>query len=214
MRSARVWASAPKCLVDLGHHLPGANIEHIVAFLFDEGRLGGFHFNGRKYADDDLTTGSINPYELYLIFAELAAGEDDGIAGDVAYMIDESHTLKNKIAEMIQSLVALQTAYAKALIIDRKRLAAARESEDLVDAEETIKSAFATDVRPLLWKVRTDDGPPGPGRPLRGFRESGYAEAKARERGIGGGAASAHDETSYFRHILMDSSQGQSLVTH
>jgi L-rhamnose isomerase/sugar isomerase len=89
---------------------------------------------------------------------------------------------------MIQSLVALQTAYAKALIIDRKRLAAAREAEDLVDAEETIKSAFATDVRPLLWKVRSEMGLPDPADPLRGFRESGYAEEKARERGIGGGA--------------------------
>ena len=106
-------------LVDLGHHLPGANIEHIVAFLLDEGRLGGFHFNNRKYADDDLTVGSINPYELYLIYNELVAGENDGIAGEVAYMIDQSHTLKNKIAEMIQSVVALQTAYAKALLVDR-----------------------------------------------------------------------------------------------
>ena len=177
-----------KVLVDLGHHLPGANIEHIVAFLLDEGRLGGFHFNNRKYADDDLTTGSINPYELYLIYTELVAGENDGIAGDVAYMIDESHTLKNKIAEMIQSLVALQTAYAKALIVDRRKLVAAQEAEDLIAAEEVIKSAFAADVRPLLWKVRSDVGLPDPADPVRGFVQSGYSEAKAQERGVGGGA--------------------------
>ena len=177
-----------KVLVDLGHHLPGANIEHIVAFLLDEGRLGGFHFNGRKYADDDLTTGSTNPYELYLIYTELVAGENDGIAGDVAYMIDESHTLKNKIAEMIQSLVALQTSYAKALIVDRRKLAAAQEADDLIAAEEVIKSAFAADVRPLLWKVRSEMGLPDPADPVRGFVRSGYIEAKAQERGVGGGA--------------------------
>jgi L-rhamnose isomerase/sugar isomerase len=177
-----------RVLVDLGHHLPGANIEHIVAFLLDEGRLGGFHFNGRKYADDDLTTGAINPYELYLIYTELVAGEDAGLAGDVAYMIDESHTLKNKIAEMIQSLVSLQTAYAKALIVDRAALARAREAEDLIGAEETIKAAFAADVRPLLWKVRAEMGLPDPADPVRGFTGSGYIEAKAAERGTGGGA--------------------------
>jgi L-rhamnose isomerase/sugar isomerase len=177
-----------KVLVDLGHHLPGANIEHIVAFLLDSGLLGGFHFNNRKYADDDLTCGSINPYELYLIFSELVAGENDGIATDVAYMIDESHTLKNKIEEMIQSLVALQTAYAKALIVDRVRLKAAQLADDIVEAEETIKAAFATDVRPLLWKVRTDLGLPDPFDPVAGFRKSGYADVAAKERGVGGGS--------------------------
>lgn len=177
-----------KVLVDLGHHLPGANIEHIVAFLLDEGCLGGFHFNNRKYADDDLTTGSINPYELYLIYTELVAGENDGIANDVAYMIDESHTLKNKIAEMIQSLVALQTSYAKALLVNQTALTAAREADDLIAAEEIIKAAFATDVRPLLWKVRSDLNLPNPADPVRGFVESGYIEQKAEERGIGGGA--------------------------
>ncbi|BDI30329.1 L-rhamnose isomerase [Capsulimonas corticalis] len=177
-----------KVLVDLGHHLPGANIEHIVAFLLDEGRLGGFHFNNRKYADDDLTTGSINPYELYLIFNELVAGEQAGIANNIAYMIDESHTLKNKTAEMIQSLVALQTSYAKALLIDRAALRVAQESDDLVGAEEIIKDSFASDVRPLLWKVRSDLNLPNPADPLRGFLESGYIEEKAKERGVGGGS--------------------------
>ena len=184
----RALGDRAKVLVDLGHHLPGANIEHIVAFLLDEGRLGGFHFNGRKYADDDLTTGSVNPYELYLIYTELVAGENDGLAGGVAYMIDESHTLKNKIAEMIQSLVALQTAYAKALLVNQSVLARAREANDLVAAEEAVKAAYATDVRPLLWKVRSDMGLPDPADPVRGFVESGYAAAKAEERGVGGGA--------------------------
>lgn len=175
-----------KVLVDLGHHLHGANIEHIVAFLIDEGRLGGFHFNNRKYADDDLTTGAINPYELYLIYTELVKAERDGSGSGIAYMIDESHTLKNKIAEMIQSLVALQVSYAKALIVDWKALNVAQEKDDLIGAEEAIKEAFAADVRPLLWKVRSDLNLPDPADPVRGFRESGYAEAKAEERGIGG----------------------------
>ena len=177
-----------KVLVDLGHHLQGANIEHIVAFLLDEGRLGGFHFNNKKYADDDLTTGSVNPYELYLIYTELVAGENDGLGNNIAYMIDECHTIKNKIAEMIQSLVALQISYAKALIVNRPALAAAQEADDIVTAEEIIKSAFATDVRPLLWKVRSDLSLPDPTDPVRGFVESGYAAAKAEERGTGGGA--------------------------
>ena len=184
----RALGPQAKVLVDLGHHLPGANIEHIVAFLLDEGRLGGFHFNGRKYADDDLTTGSVNPYELFLIYTELVKGERDGLAGGVAYMIDESHTLKNKTAEMIQSLVALQTAYAKALFVPYSRLADAQAADDLVGAEELVKDAFAADVRPLLWKVRNDMGLPDPADPVRGFVQSGYADDKARERGTGGGS--------------------------
>lgn len=184
---SRLGPSA-KVLVDLGHHLPGANIEHIVAFLLDEGRLGGFHFNNRKYADDDLTTGSINPYELYLIYNELVAGAQAGLGTGITYMIDESHTLKNKIAEMIQSLVALQTSYAKALIVDRMRLREAQGRDDIIGAEEIVKDAFATDVRPLLWKVRSEMGLPDPVDPVRGFVESGYVERAAKERGVGGGA--------------------------
>jgi L-rhamnose isomerase/sugar isomerase len=175
-----------RVLVDLGHHLHGANIEHIVAFLVDEGRLGGFHFNNRKYADDDLTTGSINPYELFLIYTELVKAERTGGGDGIAYMIDESHTLKNKVAEMIQSLVALQASYAKALLVDWDALAKAQAAEDLIGAEEIYKTAFAIDVRPLLWKVRTDLGLPNPIDPVRGFRESGYAEKAASERVDGG----------------------------
>jgi L-rhamnose isomerase/sugar isomerase len=175
-------------LVDLGHHLPGANIEHIVGYLLAEGRLGGFHFNNRKYADDDLTVGSVQPYELFLIYTELVKGEEDGIARDVSYMIDQSHTLKNKIAEMIQSIVALQTAYAKAILVDQTAIRAAQDSNDVIAAEEAIKAAFAIDVAPLLWKVRSEMGLPAPDDPVRGFRASGYADAKAEERGIGGAA--------------------------
>ncbi len=182
----RALGPQAQVLVDLGHHLPGANIEHIAAFLLDEGLLGGFHFNNRKYADDDLTTGSINPYELFLIYSELVSGENAKIANDVAYMIDESHTLKNKAAEMIQSLLALQTSYAKALVVDRPALVRAQEQEDLIASEEIIKDAFATDVRPLLAKVRAEMGLPDPVNPLRGFRESGYIEQVAGERGVGG----------------------------
>ena len=171
-----------KVLIDLGHHLQGANIEHIVAFLADEGRLGGFHFNNRKYADDDLTTGSINPYELFLIYTELVKLERAGAGGDIAYMIDESHTLKNKIGEMIQSLVSLQAAYAKALIVNWEGLGKAQDANDLIGAEEIYKSAFAVDVRPLLWKVRTELDLPDPIDPVRGFMESTYAETAARER--------------------------------
>jgi len=106
----------------------------------------------------------------------------------VAYMIDESHTVKNKIEEMIQSLVALQVSYAKALIVNRGRLQTAQLAGDIVGAEETVKSAFATDVRPLLWKIRTDLGLPNPADPIEGFRKSGYAEAAAKDRGVGGGS--------------------------
>lgn len=175
-------------LVDLGHHLQGANIEHIVAFLLDEGRLGGFHFNNRKYADDDLTVGSIQPYELYLVYTELAKGENDGLASNVAYMIDQSHTHKNKVAEMIQSVVALQTAYAKALTVDYAAIRAAQAANDVVAAEEAIKAGFATDVAPLLWKIRAESNLPAPDDPIIGFRNSGYDDAKANERGIGGSA--------------------------
>ncbi|HEX5324860.1 MAG TPA: L-rhamnose isomerase [Capsulimonadaceae bacterium] len=173
-----------KVLVDLGHHLHGANIEHIVAFLLDEGRLGGFHFNNRKYADDDLTVGSTQPYELFLIYNELASGEDAGLAGEVAYMIDQSHTLKNKIEEMIQSVVNLQTSYAKALLVDQKALAEAQEKNDVILAEETLRAAYDTDVAPLLWRVRSEMNLPDPSSPLAGFRKSGYAEEKAKERGV------------------------------
>ncbi|MBX7257399.1 MAG: L-rhamnose isomerase [Candidatus Hydrogenedentes bacterium] len=171
-------------LIDLGHHALGVNIEHIVAFLIDEGKMGGFHFNNKKYADDDLSVGSINPYELFLIYNELISAEDDpSVSTNVAYMIDQSHNLKCKIEEMIQSVVNCQTAYAKALLVDRAALRAAQQNGDLVAAEELLQDAYQTDVRPLLAQVRIEMGiDPDP---LKAFRESGYLEKirKARARG-------------------------------
>ncbi len=169
-------------LIDLGHHPLGTNIEHLVAFLIDEGKLGGFHFNSKKYADDDLTSGSVNPYELFLIFNELIAGaEDPQVAMDVAYMIDQSHNVKPKIEAAIQSVVNLQIACAKALWVDRRHLAEAQQAGDIVGAEETLQSAFQTDVRPLLAVVRQEMGLPDD--PLAAFRASGYQERIAEERG-------------------------------
>lgn len=173
-------------LVDLGHHPQGTNIEQIVAFLIDEGKLGGFHFNNRKYGDDDLTVGSINPYELFLIFNELIDGErDPSVDMDVAYMIDQSNNLKPKIEDTIQSVLHIQEAYAKALLVQRDKLAEAQQSGDIVAAEETLLAAYSTDVRPLLAQVRAEMGlDPDP---LAAYRASGYGERIARERGQGKG---------------------------
>ncbi len=178
-------------LVDLGHHPLGTNIEQIVAFLIDEGRLGGFHFNNKKYADDDLTVGSINPYELFLIFNELIDGAlDPAVKMDVAYMIDESINIKPKIESMIQSVVNVQEAYAKALLIDRKALAEAQLNGDVVRAEETVLAAFRTDVRPLLAMVREEMGlDPDP---LAAFRASGYMEKVRAERAPVAGGESGY----------------------
>ncbi|MHB1295126.1 MAG: L-rhamnose isomerase [Anaerolineae bacterium] len=178
-------------LVDLGHHPLGTNIEQIVSILIDEGRLGGFHFNAKKYADDDLTVGSINPYELYLIFNELIDGAlDPAVNMDVAYMIDESVNIKPKIESMIQSVVNVQTAYARALLIDRAKLAKAQQAGDVVLAEETMLDAFRIDVRPLLACVREEMGlAPDP---LAAFRASGYAEKAAAERATAASSSSGY----------------------
>jgi L-rhamnose isomerase / sugar isomerase len=171
-------------LVDLGHHAHGVNIEQIVATLLDEGKLGGFHFNNRKYADDDLTVGSINPYELYLIYNELVGAELDpstkACAQKVAYMIDQSHNDKGKIEATIQSVMMIQEAYAKALLVDRDALKKAQDSADIVGAEECVRDAFNTDVRPLLREVRQELGIDP--EPIKAFRASGYVEAKGKER--------------------------------
>ena len=168
-------------LVDLGHHPLGANIEHIVAFLIDEGKLGGFHLNDKKYADDDVSVASFNPYQMFLIYNELAAAEDDpGTRSDIAYMLDQSHNIKPKIEEMIQSVVACQTQYAKALLVDRAALTDAQNNGDVVRAEEILQDAYQADVRPLLARVRIEMGlDPDP---VIAFRESGYSEKAARER--------------------------------
>ena len=169
-------------LVDTGHHAHGVNIEHIVGSLMDEKLLGGFHFNNRKSADDDLTVGSINPYEIFLIFVEILAGERDGVQSStpIAYMIDQSHIVKQKIEAMIQSIMNIQTIYAKSLLVDVAALEDARERNDAVDAERVLQRAYQTDVRPLVEKVRADRGlHPDP---IVAHRESGYSAKVAEER--------------------------------
>jgi L-rhamnose isomerase/sugar isomerase len=164
-------------LVDTGHHPQGTNVEQIVAVLLAEGLLGGFHFNNRKYADDDLIVGSIDPFELFRIMREIAAGG----AGNVAFMIDQSHNVEGKIDAMIQSVMNIQTAYAKALLVDEERLAEAQRAGDVLGGHRILLEAFETDVRPLLGRLRaqlgvTDD-------PVAAFRDGGYGDARARERG-------------------------------
>lgn len=165
-------------LIDLGHHAHGTNIPWIVSTLLGEGKLGGFHFNDRKYADDDLTTGCMNPYELFLIFNELVAGLDD--AADLAFMIDEMPVIKPRIESMIQSAVNLQEAYAKALLVDRAALAEAQDADRIIDAEEILRAAWTADVKPILEVARTRKGlDPDP---LRAYRASGYYAKTLKER--------------------------------
>lgn len=178
---ARYAGSRAKVLVDTGHHLPGCNIEHIVAFLIDEGMLGGFHFNDRKYADDDLTMGSIDPYQLFRIFHEILAAEREmGRDLGIAYMVDQSHNLKPKIEAMIQTVMTAQEHFARALLVNYKALAQAQARDDLVEAERILQDAYLTDVRPLLAEYRRARKlPPDP---LLAFRDSGYIERVSRER--------------------------------
>ena len=188
-------AAGPRAqvLVDTGHHLPGQNIEHIVAFLADEGMLGGFHFNDRHYADDDLTMGSIDPYRIFRIFlaiceAERALGRDLPIE----FMVDQSHNLKPKVEAMVQTVVTAQELFAKALLVDLAELDAARARNDIVGAEECLKRAFATDVRAALGEWRAARGLPAD--PLAAHRASGYearaaAERRPRKKASGGSYA-------------------------
>lgn len=171
-----------KVLVDLGHHAKEVNIEYVVALLLDEGRLGGFHFNNRKYGDDDLIVGSINPWELFLIYAELIGAQERR----VEYMIDQTHNIEPKIEAMIQSVANLQEAYAKALLINRDALQEARTSGDVLGAYRVFLDAYNTDVRPLCAKVREEMG--ASPDPVTAFRESGYLEQKIAERQDGAGA--------------------------
>jgi len=170
-------------LVDLGHHLQGTNIEHIVALLLDEKRLGGFHFNNRKYADDDLIVGSVNPFEPFLIYVELVEAEE---STRIDYMVDQAHNVEVKIEAMILSITNLQEAYAKALLVDRRVLKEARHSGNVLRAHRTLIDAYATDVRLLCAKVREDIG--AAVDPIAAFKQSGYAERVAKERAEGVGA--------------------------
>jgi L-rhamnose isomerase/sugar isomerase len=172
-----------RVLVDLGHHAQGVNIEQIVSLLDGCGRLGGFHFNDRKYGDDDLIVGSIDPFQLFLIYDELVS---TGAHDRVRFTIDQSHNIEPKIEAMILSVVNLQEAYAKALHVDRAALGDAQENGDVLGAHRILLDAFSTDVRPLCAEVRESLG--ASADPIGAFRASGYAEHVAESR-VGGAAA-------------------------
>lgn len=180
-------------LVDLGHHAQATNIEAVVAFLLDEGKLGGFHFNARRYADDDLIVGSTNPFELFCIYHELVSAEQGGgVAGQtakgVAYMIDQSHNIESKLEAMLQSVLNCQEAYAKALLVDRAALTEAQQAGDVLEAHRTLLDAYKTDVRPMLAEVREDMGVPN--NPIKALREGQYLSQRIKQRGTieaGGG---------------------------
>jgi L-rhamnose isomerase/sugar isomerase len=176
-------------LVDTGHHAQGTNVEQIVALLLTEGLLGGFHFNNRKYADDDLIVGSIDPFELFRIMREIARADP---SERIAFMIDQSHNVEGKIDAMIQSVSNIQIAYAKALLVDEDRLVAAQREGDVLAAHRILLEAFETDVRPLLTLLREDIGVDPD--PVDAFRRGGHAERLARERGTAS-VESAYERT-------------------
>ena len=180
-----------KVLVDTGHHLQGTNIEQIVTWLLHCDALGGFHFNDRKYADDDLTLGSIDPYQVFRIFHEILSCPDAKATGGIAYMIDQSHNLKGKVEAMVQTVVMAQELFAKAALVDREKLAGLQQSCDLVTAEETFRTAFWTDVRPIVREWR--QARKLPVEPLQALKESGYVETISKERG----ARNANSVSSY-----------------
>ncbi|MFZ0742897.1 MAG: TIM barrel protein [Terracidiphilus sp.] len=178
---ARHAGPQARVLVDTGHHYATQNIEQIVAWLLHTGLLGGFHFNDRRYADDDLTLGSIDPYQIFRIFHEIHAAEEDGLTLDIAFMIDQSHNLKGKIEATVQTIVTAQELWLKAALVDRKQLSRLQQSCDLVAAEELFRGAFWRDVRPLAAEWRKARGLPA--SPLAALRESGYVDHIIRQRG-------------------------------
>lgn len=178
---AKAAGSQAKVLVDTGHHYQAQNIEQIVAWLLADEMLGGFHFNDRRYADDDLTLGSIDPYQVFRIFHEIISYErETGRRADIAYMVDQSHNLKGKIEAMIQTVATAQELYAKAVLVDYKSLSRYQSNSELVDAENCLKDAFSTDVRPVIREWRRSHGLPED--PLQAFRASGYLERITAER--------------------------------
>ncbi len=171
-------------LVDLGHHLPNANIEQIVSLLLMEGKLAGFHFNDSKYGDDDLTVGSIKPYQLFLIFNELVEGMDaTGMnhATGLGWMIDASHNIKDPLEDLLQSMEAIMLAYAQALLVDRKKLNEAQQQNDVTIAQEILQHSFRTDVRPIVAEARLRSG--GALGPIQLFRQLKVRENLVKERG-------------------------------
>ena len=180
---ARAAGPQAKVLVDTGHHYAAQNIEQIVAWLLSEKMLGGFHFNDRRYADDDLTMGSIDPYQVFRIFHEIHFFEwETGQRADIAYMVDQSHNLKGKIEAMIQTVTMAQQLFAKAALVDAKKLATAQKNCNLVEAESVLQDAFATDVRPAIQEWRESKGLPKD--PMEAFRQSGYLERITKERAV------------------------------
>jgi L-rhamnose isomerase/sugar isomerase len=173
-----------KTLVDLGHHLPNANIEQIVSLLLMENKLGGFHFNDSKYGDDDLTAGCIKPYQLFLIFNELVEGMDArgmNHAKDLGWMIDASHNVKDPLVDLMQSVEAIMLAYAQALSIDRKALDKAQDENDVAKAQEILQNAYRTDLRPLVAEARLRNN--GALNPIELFRNLGVRKDLIKERG-------------------------------
>ncbi|MFD3002994.1 sugar isomerase [Pontibacter toksunensis] len=170
-------------LVDLGHHLPNTNIEQIVSRFLMEGKLGGFHFNDSKYGDDDLTVGSIKPYQLFLIFNELVEGMQSAEVNnpELSWMIDASHNIKDPLEDLLQSVEAIKMAYAQALIIDRKALEKAQAENDVTQAQEILQNAYRTDVRPLLAQARLQAG--AALHPVSFYRESNIREELVKQRG-------------------------------
>jgi L-rhamnose isomerase/sugar isomerase len=178
---ARSAGTQARVLVDTGHHYPTQNIEQIVAWLLSEGMLGGFHFNDRRYADDDLTLGSIDPYQVFRIFHEILCFEfERGGSAGIAYMIDQSHNLKGKIEATIQTAMMAQELYSKAALVDRAELALRQTRCDIVGAEALLQDAFSTDVRPAIREWRISKGLASD--PMQAFRESGYLERITAER--------------------------------
>jgi L-rhamnose isomerase/sugar isomerase len=178
---ARSAGPQAKVLVDTGHHYQGTNIEQIVAWLIELNALGGFHFNDRKYADDDLTLGSIDPYQIFRIFHEILFEQSRGVAfTPPAFMIDQSHNLKGKVEAMVQTVVTAQELYAKASLVDQEQLVGLQDGCSLVEAEELFRGAFWQDVRPLVQEWRTQHGLPP--EPLAALRAGGYVEKISEER--------------------------------
>jgi len=181
LRLAKAAGDQAFVLVDTGHHYQTQNIEQIVAWLLDDGMLGGFHLNDRRFADDDLTLGSIDPYQVFRIFHEICFFEwETGRKADIAYMVDQSHNLKPKAEEMIQTIMTAQELFAKAALVDHATLVKHQASCSLIDAEECLKAAFQTDVRPAIAEWRRARGLAA--NPLQAFRESGYINRVVAER--------------------------------
>ena len=179
---ANVCGDRAYSLVDLGHHLPNTNIEQIVSTLMLKGKLGGFHFNDSKYGDDDLTVGSIKPYALFLIFNALVFGMENNPQNPYpAWMIDASHNIKDPIEDLMQSLEAIQEAYAKALLVDQNALLIAQKEHDVVACQELLQNAYRTDVRPLLQQARLNQG--AAIKPIEVYRALKIRETLTKERG-------------------------------